>query len=140
MLVLAHAVDTACVKTYVFLPRCPLTTAYDDSPTILQLMTMKGADGNTLRIIERIAAGDYLTFGMYLLQDENGDQVELVNKNHRQDGTESVTQAIIKKWLTSGAAPTCTYQHLIECLRQSELGALAEDIANTTAGEGMSKH
>ena len=67
-----------------------------------------------------------------------GYQVELVKRDHRQDGTESVTQAIIKKRLTSGAAPTCTYQHLIECLRQSELGALAEDIANITAGEGMS--
>ena len=35
------------------------------------------------------------------------------------------------------AAPTRTYQ---QCLRQSEMGALAEDIAITTAGEGVSKH
>ena len=41
------------------------------------------------------------------------------------------TEAILQKWLTSDA-PTRTYQHLIECLRQSELGALAELIANTT--------
>ena len=109
-------------------------------PTLLTLKTMKGADGNPLRIIPRIAAGDYMTFGMCLLQDENGDQVKLIKRDHRQDGTESVTQAIIQKWLTSGAAPTHTYQHLIECLRQSELGTLAEDIASATAGEGMSKH
>ena len=106
--------------------------------SILKLMDMKGTDGKNLRIIPRIAAGDYMMFGMRLLQDENGDQVELVKRDHRQDGTESVTQAIIKKWLTSGAAPTRTYQHLIECLRQSELGALAEEIAITTALEGMS--
>ena len=95
---------------------------------------MKGADGNPLRIIPRIAAGDYMTFGMCLLQDENGDQVELVKRDHRQDGTESVTQAIIKQWLTSVAAPTRTYQHLTECLRQSELDALAEDMG--ISGEG----
>ena len=41
-----------------------------------------------------------------------------------------VTKEILKKWLTSDA-PTRTYQHLIECLRQSELGALAELIAGT---------
>ena len=102
-----------------------------DKPTLLKLMSMKGADGNPLRIIPRIAAGDYMSFGMFLLQDENRDQVELIKRDNRQDGTESVTQAIIKKWLTSGAAPTRTYQHLIECLRLSELGALAEDIAIT---------
>ena len=106
------------------------------TPNLLQLKTMKGPDHKPLKIIPRIAAGDYMTFGMCLLQDENGDQVELVKRDHRQDSTESVTQAIIKKWLTSGAAPTRTYQHLIECLRQSELGALAEEIANTIVEKG----
>ena len=98
---------------------------------------MKGADGNPLRIIPRIAAGDYMTFGMCLLQDENGVDVDLLKKTHDKDGPQSITAAIIQKWLTSGAAPTRTYQHLIECIRQSELGPLAEDIANTllaTAG------
>ena len=124
-------------QTYVSLLS---TTGCVDEPTLLNLMKMKGADGNPLGIIPRIAAGDYMTFGMCLLQDKNGDQVKLIKRDHRHDGTDSITQAIIQKWLTSGAAPTRTYQHLIECLRQSELGALAEDIANTTAGEGMSRH
>ena len=102
-------------------------------PTLLKLMTMKGADGKPLNIIPRIAAGKYKTFGMCLLQDENGEGVGLLKKTHAHDGPEGITDAIIQKWLTSGAAPTRTYQHLIECLRQSELGALAEDIANTVA-------
>ena len=90
--------------------------------TILKLVDMKGADGKNLKVIPRIAAGDYVMFGMRLLQDKNGDQVELIKRDHRQDGTESVIQAIIRKWLASGAAPT---QDLIECLRKSGLGALA---------------
>ena len=100
-------------------------------PTLLDLMAMKGADGKPLRVIETIAGGNYRMFGMYLLQDKNGAIVALLKRNHINDGAESVTEAILQKWLTSDA-PTRTYQHLIECLRQSELGALAELIANTT--------
>ena len=59
-------------------------------------------------------------------------------KDHISKGVESVTKVILKKWLTSDA-PTRTYQHLIKCLRQSELSALAELIANTCTivGQGM---
>ena len=99
------------------------------------MKAIKGADGRSLRVIETIAAGNYKTFGMYLLRDDNGAMVDLVEKDHIIKGAASVTEAILQKWLTSDA-PTRTYQHLIECLRQSELGALAELIANTT---GMSK-
>ena len=91
----------------------------------------EGADGKPLNIVKKIAAHDYTTFGMYLLQDENGEEVDLIEKDHISKGAESVTKEILKKWLTSDA-PTRTYQHLIECLRQSELGALAEQLRITT--------
>ena len=96
---------------------------------------MKGADGKPLKIVQTIAAHDYTTFGMCLLQDENGEEIALLKRNHIHDGAESVTEAILQKWLTSDA-PTPTYQHLIECLRQSELGALAEQLI-TTVVQGM---
>ena len=89
---------------------------------------MKGADDKPLKIIETVAAGDYVTFGMCLLQDENGEQVGLIERDQINKGTEAVTRTIVQKWLTSGVS-TRTYQHLIECLRQSELGTLAEKIA-----------
>ena len=101
------------------------------TPTLLKLKTMKGADGKPLKIVQKIAAHDYTTFGMCLLQDENGEEVALIEKDHIIRGAESVTQAILQKWLTSDAL-TRTYQYLIECLRQSELGGLAELIGNTT--------
>ena len=91
---------------------------------------MTGADGKPLRVIETIAAGNYQKFGMFLLQDMNGVTVDLIEKDHISKGAENVTKEILKQWLTSDA-PTRTYQHLIECLRQSELGALAELIAGT---------
>ena len=85
-------------------------------------MTMKEADGRPLKIVETIVASDY-----------NGAAVDILKKNHISESAEAITQSIIKKWLTSGAH-TRTYQHLIECLRQSELGALAEEIAINTTG------
>ena len=88
---------------------------------------MKGTDGKSLKIIETVAAGDYMMFGMCLLQDENGEQVGIIERDQFNKGTEAVTRTIIQKWLTSGA-PTRTYQHLIECLRLSGLGTLAEQI------------
>ena len=96
---------------------------------------MRGANDEPLKVVQKIAAGDYMTFGMCLLQDENGDEVELIEKNHKQDGAKSVTEAILKRWLKSGG-PTCTYDHLIECLRASDLGALAEDITTAIFGKG----
>ena len=118
---------------------CPDTSPDEpvlEKPTLLDLMEMKGADGKSLRVIQTIAAGNYNMFGMYLLQDKNGTMVDLIEKDHIIRGAASVTQAILQKWLTSDA-PTRTYQHLIECLRQSELGALAELIRKTIVEQGM---
>ena len=105
------------------------------TPTVLKLRMMKGADGKPLEIVQNIAAHDYTTFGMHLLQDENGAMVDLIERYYISEGVESVTVAILRKWLTSDAL-TCTYQHLIECLRQSELCVLAKQLI-TTVVQGM---
>ena len=103
----------------------------DSTPTLLYLEEMR-VNGKPLKIIQEIAAQGYITFGMHLLQDENGKEVRVIGKNHKDD-VEHVVRAIIEKWLSSSEAPR-TYQHLIECLRLSELDALADLIANY---EGM---
>ena len=38
---------------------------------------------------------------MCLLQDENGEEVDIIEKDHIGNGAESVTKEILKKWLTS---------------------------------------
>ena len=97
-----------------------------DTPTLLRLSTMKGVDGKPLNIIREISAKDYVTFGTCLLQDENGSAVDLIKKDHIQDGAKSVTRAILQQWLASTAAPH-TYPHLIECLKLTDgLDGLAE--------------
>ena len=99
---------------------------------------MTGANGEPLDIVQKITSGDYMTFGMCLLQDENGDEVELIKKNHKQDGAESVTEAIIKKWLKSDIS-THTYTHMIACLRVSKLSVLADDISTAVVEKGNHK-
>ena len=116
------------IRTLVVI--CVATIALGATPSLLKLKTLKTRDGKPLKIIQTIAAGDYETFGMFLLQDENGAAVKVIKKGNIHDGAESVTQAILQHWLvTSGDSSTRTYQHLIECLRDSELGALADLIA-----------
>ena len=88
-------------------------------------MIMTGTNGENLNIITKVAAGNYRAFGILLLQDENGKQVDLLEKK-QGCSINTVVQEILKTWLDNG--PTRTYQHLIECLRQSGLGVLAEEI------------
>ena len=93
---------------------------------------MSGTDG--MNVIQKIATSDYETFGMRLLQDENGVKVDLIKKNNRQEAAEGITRAILREWLNDGPKHTRTYDHLMECLRKSGLGALADDIAEWTTG------
>ena len=97
-----------------------------DTPTLLNLCNLKNRDGKSLNVIERIAA-QYSTFGIHLLQDDNGVKVNLIERDHRFDGTEAITSAIIKKWIDGGGS-TCTYKHLIECIEKVRLGALADEL------------
>ena len=99
---------------------------------------MKGTDD--LNVIQRVAAGNYETFGMCLLQDENGVKVDIIKKNNRQEGAEGITRAILKEWLRDGPEHIRTYKHLLECLRETGLGALADDIAKRTTGGGKPVH
>ena len=100
----------------------------DAEPTLLKLINMKEPNGTPLRFIERVAAGDYTIFGICLLQDENGYGVDIIKNDSRHHGDKDIVCSIIQKWVQNGG-PTCTYQHLIKCLNQSGLGALAEAIA-----------
>ena len=95
-------------------------------PTFYQLVTMKGVDGKPLSVIRQIA-DNYYTFGVNLLQDSNGEEVDVIERDYKE--AEAITCEILKKWLRDGGS-TCTYPYLMKCLRKSELGALADDIAH----------
>ena len=102
------------------------------------MATIRGTDG--YNIIQKISLGDYETFGMCLLQDENGVKVDLIKESTKQEGAKGITRAILKEWLRDGPEHTRTYDHLMECLRESGLGAIADDIAKRTTKGGKAVH
>ena len=101
----------------------------DDRPTILALKGIKGRDG--LDIIETIAANDhYRTFGMYLLHDENGLKIELIEKS-KQNSPKKVVEGIVRDWLQQD--PSSNYYHLIDCIRKSRMETFAQEIKDMAA-------
>ena len=116
-----------CTKCFTLQLLSACITGQDATPTILELDGMEGADGNSLGIIEKIAAGNYERFGIHLLRDANGTRVKLLMRNNNDP--ENVTWKILQQWLESDAAPR-TYQHLMKCLKRSGLSALAVSIGN----------
>ena len=110
--------------------------AGDDKPTVLKLMRMKKQDGSDLNLFATIAGNCNIeSFGMFLLSDDNGSEVKVLEADYARKGTEAFVKSIITKWLMkcSPAAP-CTYVHLEQCLREVGLGALADDLAAIVRG------
>ena len=95
-------------------------------PTVLDLAKMKGVDERSLNVIGKIA-GNYYDFGMNLLQDSNGVEVDIIVNNHIHHGTVAIAREILRKWICRGGS-TCTYQYLMDRLRESELGSLADEM------------
>lgn len=87
---------------------------------------MKTDIGKPLNVIKKIAAGQYTSFGIYLLQDEYGESVKLLKKDN--NGAEEVTRSIIQQWLTNGG-PNCTYSHFIDSLRAANFGCLVDEVS-----------
>ena len=115
------------IRTPPSLISFPSPSHSGDRPTLLHLVNMKRVDGQPLNVIGQIAV-HYYTFGMNLLQDDNGVEIDVIEGDHIQRGNEAIARAILKRWLRDGG-PTLTYPHLIDCLRKTGLGALADEIS-----------
>ena len=76
-----------------------------------------------MNAIETIAANDYESFGMFLLNDINGNRVDLIKED--VSGATRITTKIIQTWLKTTGTPH-TYRYLIECVRKAGMGAFAE--------------
>ena len=87
---------------------------------------------NGMTATDATAAGNYklhlsmehrsLSFEKYKLHLSMEHRSLSFEKDHISQGVEN---AILHRWLKSDA-PTRTYLHLIKCLKQSRLGALAD--------------
>ena len=107
----------------------------DKCPTVHDLHDMVDKDRKPVKVIQRIAAGKYKTFGMFLLKDQNMTAVDVIEGDLIHKGAVAITEAIIKEWVTDETTSTPhTYEHLIESIRKCGLGALAEEIKTILSG------
>ena len=103
-----------------------LLTESDQKPTLPQLLNFTGKSGK-INIPERIGA-HYRTFGILLLNDENGAKVESITKE--ESTMTDMNLKILSKWLQGEGIQPPTWNTVIEVLRQSNNLALAEEIAS----------
>ena len=111
-------------------PHCyPCVSSPIGEPSIALLMTFPSR-GGPINIIQRIGV-NYSTFGIFLLNDDNGTLVDALKSEHHHNA-ENITTAIFQKWLEGMGKKPVSWATLIAALRQATLNTLADQIAAAT--------
>ena len=103
-----------------------LSTESGGKPTLPQLLNFPGKSGK-INIPERIGLY-YKTFGIFLLNDENGAKIDCIAKEEGE--LIHITLKILSKWLQGEGMQPPMWSTIIEVLKKSNLGVLAEEISS----------
>ena len=87
-------------------------------PTLPQLLHLK--------IPQRVGA-NYSTFGIFLLNDTVGSQVECLEEECHNKA-DKVVRKILQEWLEGRGLEPVTRETLIKTLRDSDLSVLADEV------------
>ncbi|KAL5505335.1 hypothetical protein EMCRGX_G006750 [Ephydatia muelleri] len=98
-------------------------------PSIALLMALPSR-GGTINVIQRIGV-NYSTFGIFLLNDDNGTLVDALKSEHLLNA-ENITTAILQRWLEGKGKTPVSWATLIGALRQATLNTLADQIEAAT--------
>ena len=93
---------------------------FSQAPTLTELLQLK--------ITENIGT-KYKMFGTLLLKDDNGVRVSSIENEFRGNADRIITK-ILEEWLAGGGEP-CSWQTLINTLRDYELDVLAYQVLKT---------
>ena len=85
--------------------------------------------GSQINILEKVGV-KYFDFGLYLLNDDNGTQLSIIEKNNKGDII-SIVREIVQKWLAGNGRPV-SWVTLISVLKDIKLIRLAENIELAT--------
>ena len=94
-------------------------------PTLPELLSFHGRK-RTIDITEEIGT-KYMKFGILLLKDKSGVKVTAIKQKHQGDA-EQINIEILQEWLAGRGKEPVSWRTLIEVLRKTGLGALADDI------------
>ena len=85
--------------------------------------------GSQINIPEKVGV-KYFDFGLYLLNDDNGTKLSIMERDNKEH-TISIVREIVQKWLAGNGRPV-SWVTLISVLKEIELISLAEDIESAT--------
>ena len=98
----------------------------DSPPTIAQLLRLKTAAGEKVRIISRLAPS-WRNLGYIMNFDSTGAKIESIEKKYRGD-PEDCCRAMFQHWLSGNGVRPCSWGTLIELLEDCDQQALLEEI------------
>ena len=87
------------------------------------------SDGSQINILEKVGV-KYFDFGLFLLNDDSGTQVNIIKENNKGDII-SIVREIVQKWIAGNGRPV-SWVTLISVLKDIQLRCLAEDIESAT--------
>ena len=87
-------------------------------PTLPQLLRLK--------IPQRVGA-NYSTFGIFLLNDTVGSQVDCLEEECNKKA-DKIVRKILQEWLEGKGLEPVTWETLVKTLRDSDLSVLANEI------------
>ena len=96
-----------------------------DPPTLHELLHFPVKDGFKDVMVE--IQNDYVKLGIQLLQDDNGNIVEGIEKMKHGDPGD-ITVEILRQWLQGKGRKPVTWQTLVECLEATKLHVAANYI------------
>ena len=111
-----------------------LTHSHPISQWLILTISVSGAHPTLPELLELNipfhVADNYELFGTFLLQDDTGHKVDIIEHNRRGDA-EGITTAILKKWLQGGGM-SVTWESLIEALKKCKASYLANQLDAAT--------
>ena len=99
----------------------------DDRPDLLKLLNFPSKSGS-INIPEQIGT-NYLQFGILLLEDKTGAEVNAIVTKHREDA-EQINLQILRLWI-GGKGKPLSWDTLINVLKAIGLNTLASDIQDS---------
>ena len=102
-----------------------LHSATGDRPSLPNLLKFPSKRGK-INIAEQIG-NKYKNFGTFLLKDDNGTIVSGIERTKIYN-VDEINVAILEKWISGKGQKPITWDTLVNCLRDTDLNALANDI------------
>ena len=97
-----------------------------DRPTLRNLKKFPVKHGKPIDIPVRIGI-NYRSFGIFLLEDDYGAIVSVI-EGKMHFNSEKINEDILMQWIGGKGKRPFTWDTLVTCLRDVELGTLANDI------------